>query len=325
MLPGIRPERAAMTSPHSKDLWAITCYFNPMRYRRRLANFRIFRQYLEVPLVAVEMAFGPEFELQAHDAEILVQLRGGGMLWQKERLLNLALKALPTGCNKVAWLDCDIMFDRPDWVEAADSLLDRYPMIQLFRQVHNLGPQWGPGKEHASQVQFTRPSAAFSLSSGVPAATCIGHLIDNRIGTCAPGFAWAARREVLDRHLFFDACVIGGGDRAMACAANHCFDELMQRHCMNEHERQCYITWAKPYYETVKAKTGFLDADIFHLWHGDVGKRKGRVRHEDFQRFQFDPYTDVAIEENGAWRWNTDKQEMHEYVRGYFASRREDG
>ena len=93
-----------------------------MRYRRRLANFRIFRQYLQMPLVAVELAFGPEFELLPRDAEILVQLRDGAMLWQKERLLNLALKALPNGCNKVAWLDCDIIFDRPDWVEAAISL-----------------------------------------------------------------------------------------------------------------------------------------------------------------------------------------------------------
>ena len=314
-----------MTQPHSTDLWAITCYFNPMNYRRRLANFRIFRENLQIPLVTVELAFGPEFELLPRDAEILIQLRDGAMLWQKERLLNIALQALPHDCHKVAWLDCDIIFDRPDWVEAAISLLDRSAVIQLFRQVHNLGPRWAPGKDYASQVEFTRPSAALSLSLGVTAAACIGHAIDNRIGTCAPGFAWAARREILDRHLFFDACVVGGGDRAMACATNHCFDELMQRHCMNEHERRRYISWAEPYYETVKTATSFLEADIFHLWHGDVGRRKGRARHEGLQRFQFDPYTDVAIKENGAWQWNTDKQEMHEYVRSYFASRKEDG
>ena len=67
-----------MTGRHPKDLWAITCYFNPMHYRRRLANFRIFRDHLQLPLVAVELAYGPEFELQAQDAEILIQLRDGG-------------------------------------------------------------------------------------------------------------------------------------------------------------------------------------------------------------------------------------------------------
>ena len=111
----------------------------------------------------------------------------------------------------------------------------------------------------------------------------------------------------------------------MACAAHHCFDALMQSHCMNEHQRRRYITWAEPFYESVRAETAFLDADIFHLWHGDVDRRKGRSRHEGFQEFQFDPYTDIAIDENGSWRWNTEKPEMHEYVRRYFASRKEDG
>jgi hypothetical protein len=305
--------------------WAITCYFNPMRYQRRLANFRIFRDRLQLPLVAVELAFGPEFELQAQDAEILIQLRDGAVLWQKERLLNIALQALPRSCHRVAWLDCDIFFATPEWIEGANSLLDRYSLIQLFRQVHNLSRQWAPGKDCAAEVEFTRPSAAFSLGSGIPAATCIGHLLDIRKGTCAPGFAWAARRDLLDRHSFYDACIIGGGDRAMACAAHNCFDELTLRHCMNEHERQRYITWAEPYYETVRAETAFLNADIFHLWHGDVGMRKSRARFDGFQHFQFDPYIDIAIGEDGSWQWSTDKPEMHEYVRGYFASRREDG
>lgn len=87
----------------SESLWAITSYFNPIRYRRRLANFKRFRENLRVPLVAVELAYGPEFELQKGDAEILIQLRGGAVLWQKERLLNLAMQALPDHCQKVAW------------------------------------------------------------------------------------------------------------------------------------------------------------------------------------------------------------------------------
>ena len=306
-------------------MWAITSYYNPVRYKRRLSNYRLFRANLGVPLVAVELSFDGQFELTEKDADILVKISGRAVLWQKERLLNVALQALPRSCDKVAWLDCDIFFDTPDWIEAADSLLDRYSIIQLFRRVHNLGPQWSPGKDPASEVEFTRPSAAFSLASGVPAVAAIGHLLNDRKRTCAPGFAWAASRELLDRHFFFNSCIVGGGDRAMAGAAYHCLDALMQRHCMNEHERRRYITWAEPYYESVRAETAFLDADIFHLWHGDVDRRNGRSRHEGFQEFQFDPYTDIAIDENGSWRWNTDKPKMHEYVRRYFASRKEDG
>src|ERR1700733_8949656 len=177
-------------------MWAITSYYNPVRYRRRLSNYRLFRANLGVPLVTVELSFDGQFELTEKDADILVQISGGAVLWQKERLLNVALQALPRSC--------DIFFDTSDWIEAADSLLDRYPIIQLFRRVHNLGPHWSPEKEPASEVEFTQPSAAFSLASGAPAATGLGfgHLRDSRKGACTCGFAWAAHRELLDRHFF---------------------------------------------------------------------------------------------------------------------------
>ena len=84
-----------MVDPHAKDFWAITCYFNPIGYRRRLENYRVFRQRLKLPLVAVELSFDKRFELAAGDAEILVQVHSPSILWQKERLLNVALKSVP--------------------------------------------------------------------------------------------------------------------------------------------------------------------------------------------------------------------------------------
>jgi hypothetical protein len=49
-------------------LWAITSYFNPAGYRRRLSNFKIFRERLGIPLVVVELTYGPDFELEKQDA-----------------------------------------------------------------------------------------------------------------------------------------------------------------------------------------------------------------------------------------------------------------
>jgi hypothetical protein len=174
-------------------------------------------------------------------------------------------------------------------------------------------------------VEFTRRSATCTLASGLPAADCLGHLLADRKATPANGLAWAARRELLDRHGFFDACIIGGGDRAMISAAHRCFDQLARRHYMNRRQRERYMAWAEPFYDSVRAETGFVDGDIFHLWHGDIRERHTRARHEGLAQFQFDPFADVAIEDNGSWRWDTDKPEMHDYVCRYFASRQEDG
>jgi hypothetical protein len=306
-------------------VWAITSYFNPARFKRRLQNFRIFRDRLEVPLVVVELTYGSDFELQERDADVLIQLRGGAVLWQKERLLNLALQALPGDCRCVAWLDCDVLFGSADWAESAVRLLDRFAVIQLLKNVHYLPPHCSASDVSKADVEFSRPSAAFSISSGQPAAMIIGHTLDTREGTSATGFAWAARRELLNQHGFYDACIVGGGDRALNCAANHCFDEIMKRHYWNKRQRDRYVAWAEPFYETVQAETGYLDGDIFHLWHGNVHERRTRTRHEGLQRFQFDPFTDIAIDTNGSWRWNSDKPDMHDYVSRYFSSRREDG
>jgi DNA-binding transcriptional LysR family regulator len=64
-----------------------------------------------------------------------------------------------------------------------------------------------------------------------------------------------------------------------------------------------------------------VEGNLFHLWHGKSVHRGYRERNEGLARFRFDPSTDIAINQNGVWRWNSDKSEMYEFVRNYFASR----
>ena len=37
-------------------MWAVTTFFTPAGYRNRLRNFRVFRQHLPIPLLAVELS-----------------------------------------------------------------------------------------------------------------------------------------------------------------------------------------------------------------------------------------------------------------------------
>jgi hypothetical protein len=86
--------------------------------------------------VAVELAYGESFDLTADDADILIQLNGSDVMWQKERLLNIAIEVLPEACRKIAWLDCDIVFENYDRVEDAVVQLERLPIVQLFEHIH---------------------------------------------------------------------------------------------------------------------------------------------------------------------------------------------
>ena len=84
---------------------------DPAGYQRRKANYHVFRDRLRLPLLTVEWSQTGQFALGPADAELLIQLDGGDVMWQKERLLNVAIAHLPPQCTHVAWLDCDLIFD----------------------------------------------------------------------------------------------------------------------------------------------------------------------------------------------------------------------
>ena len=121
-------------------LWVITSFFNPAGYRRRLQNYRQFRAALHVPLAAVELSFNGVWELEKHDADILMRVTDGDVMWQKERLLNLAVRQLPPDCEFVAWIDADVLMQDPDWSQQAVAALASVPLVQLFSEARDLGP-----------------------------------------------------------------------------------------------------------------------------------------------------------------------------------------
>jgi hypothetical protein len=316
---GTRPPVAA------DGLWAITSYFNPVGYKRRLANYRAFRERLNAPLVAVELAHRDDFDLCEGDADILIQLRGDDVMWQKERLLNVALQALPGTCHTVAWLDCDIIFENKDWAAQALDALASSPVVQLFRHVHYMPrdlPPRGPCKEAA---EFTRISLGSGAAAGADIRTCLDEALSRTYGRYANGMAWAARRELLEGIGIYDACILGSGDRAMTAAWFGYFEHAIRHNAMHSPEIDFYTSWAEQMRDRVRGEVRAIEGDLFHLWHGSIENRSYVGRYCGLDRYQFDPAKDIATTEGGLWRWSSEKGEMHRYVRDYFASRREDG
>jgi hypothetical protein len=197
----------------SHGLWAVTAYFNPLGYRRRRENYRVFRERLHVPLVAVELGFDGRFDLRDGDAEVLIRIGDGDVMFQKERLLNLAISHVPAECSHIAWLDCDIVFERDDWMHAAAAALTRHSLVQLFRQVDYMPAGWSGSPSDRSDVYLSRPSIGCAIANGREPRTAIHMRIANgEIPVYARGFAWAARRSVVERTGLYDECIVGGGD-----------------------------------------------------------------------------------------------------------------
>jgi hypothetical protein len=310
----------------TKGLWGITSYYNPAGFRRRLENYHSFRRRLTVPLVTVELSFGRPFELEAGDADILVQLRGQAVLWQKERLLNVALKHLPPDCNSVAWIDCDVIFVDDRWAQSTCEQLDRFPLVQLFNGLYDLDrDDHLKSADRQLSARFAGRSLGATLAKGSTPAHCGSAKSPRLTGGALLGLAWAGRREVLEATGFYDACILGSGVRAMAFAALARYQDVVQFLQMNLRQEEHYLRWAEQWRDLVKGRLGYIETSLLHLWHGDTKNRGYASRHEHFARYGFDPYLDLALDDVGCWRWNTAKPEMHQFVKEYFASRREDG
>jgi hypothetical protein len=315
-----------MTATGGGTTWAMTTYFNFLSSRRRFENYHRFRERLAVPLVTVELACGNPFQLRPGDADRLLQVQAADMMWQKERLLNLGRRALPEECTRVVWLDCDVVYARLDWPEEVAQLLERHVVAQAYRRCIDLprdAPIPAPGGE--PNVEHEEPSIAFKMAMGTAAPSDFNRSGHRHLVSAGVGIAWAARRDFLDRHGLYDTCIVGGGDRAFTCAIYGRFDDVVQAHSMSDRRAAHYRRWAGPVFEAVRGQVGFVDADVMHLWHGNLENRQVSERHRRLAEFDFDPDHDVAPAPEGVWRWSSSKPAMHAFLRSYFEGRHEDG
>jgi hypothetical protein len=135
--------------------------------------------------------------------------------------------------------------------------------------------------------------------------------------------AWAARRELLARHGFFDASVIGGGDTLLTCAAYGVAQVAARLHQMTPMHAARYDAWANAFHRDVAGQVGLLEGEIRHFWHGELAARNTEWRHLALAAQGFDPELDLVFGSQGAWRWASDKPALHALLRDYFAMRRD--
>ncbi|MBF0594295.1 MAG: hypothetical protein HQL22_04940 [Candidatus Omnitrophica bacterium] len=283
--------------------------------------FRNFSKRQGLKLVTVELAFdGEPFTFSKQDSDILVQLRTSSenVLWQKEAMFNVALRHLPHDCDKVAWLDCDIVFKNDHWIWEVSELLEEYVVVQPFAFAICLthGDMDGFDQKFVLN-EFVNNESFYGIACGAQNHT--GGSLGRRLSQGHVGFAWAARREFLDNHGFFDCMILGVGDALMAYAFYNYRDSFSERNFITPAARKRFIGWLEQVYPDVEGSVGYLDGKIFHLWHGDYSKRQYAERHFIELLHDFDPVVDIVKDFQGIWKWSSNKPDFHRAVRNYIA------
>lgn len=301
------------------ELAVVTTYFNPCRYVTRRKNYDLFMEDMAkagVLCLTVECAFpGQEFELP--DSLDVIQVRADTLLWQKERLLNLAASYLPPTIRYVAWLDCDILFDNPDWPKDLVTVLKTHKVAQVFETAIRLDrdgiSEAEPRAESFASVMARNPG---SLEAG--RYDVHGHT----------GYGWAMRRELFDEVGLYEAAVSGSSDHFMAHAIyNHygfCVENALKHDPIQiAHLRE----WGDRFYARVHGSLGCVPGTIRHLWHGDTVNRRYFLRMHEITDLGFNPYTDLITLPGKPLSWAPDmnKPGLQAYFANYFDQRQEDG
>ncbi|HEX3155151.1 MAG TPA: hypothetical protein VHV32_11030 [Candidatus Angelobacter sp.] len=315
--------QTSKTDSHNGELWGITTYFNPVGYANKIDNLCIFANRIRqqgLKLLIIELAFNDRpYIIEDSLCDQIVRLRSNTILWQKERLLNIAVEKLPDTCDKVAWLDADILFHNDDWIQETGRLLEEYPVVQPFETAWFLPPDCqdytSDGIPDSKSGITTREGAAFMFRCGKSAGQ--GH----------PGLAWAARRSLLQAIGFYDRAIVGGADSLQMLAMfgpSGCdgLDRFLSKFTSQHHVNDMFA-WATRFDSEVNRKVCYAKGRVLHLWHGNRKNRQYESRFSILKDTDFNPSVDISLDSSGCWQWNSDKSELHRRVKEYFQQRQE--
>ena len=137
------------------------------------------------------------------------------------------------------------------------------------------------------------------------------------------GYAWAARRDLLQRHGLYDANILGNGDLNIAQAFfAGCLYLRTDR--LRPAASRHLMSWAERIFSSVRGSVASLPGVLYHLWHGDKRDRLYDRRLQVLVEHDYDPAVDIRLAPTGAYAWATDKPGLHAWCRDYFGLRRED-
>ncbi|MGV3486859.1 MAG: hypothetical protein ACO1RT_20760 [Planctomycetaceae bacterium] len=236
-------------------------------------------------------------------------------MFQKEALINRALQDCD-GDHRLryfGWLDHDMVFENPHWLEQAVAAIDAgAAAVQLFDGIDYLGPDHSIVRKCAS-----RSKAWVTQDQDKPGGSPGGN----------PGGSWLVDIEFLRRCPggLYPFNMMGGGDQAWFSAV---VNRLVTYHTL-EYSHQMAISVIRWCYEVTQLigdrPTTYIDGKVRHLWHGDFGNRAYNSHYRPVRKYNLDPSQDLRINSDGLLEWASDKPGLHAEVLAYFASRKEDG
>lgn len=296
----------------------VTMISNPVRYSSRYELYRKFAARMQqagVNFHTVELQLGDRpFVVTDRCNPNHIQRRCWDELWHKENMLNVGIASLPPDWETVAWVDADVEFHRPDWVEETIHQLQVYQVVQMFETAIDLGPSGQTLAVHKSFMSQYLKNYAFCP--------------DTDYQYWHPGYCWAARREAIDgMGGLYERAILGAGDRHMALAfvgqASKSFAKGIHSSYKND-----ILRFQKRCRRSFHRDVGFVSGTIIHAWHGKKVDRRYHDRWEILVKNNYRPHHDIRKDSYGTFNFFDDGscryRRLRDEIRHYFRCRNED-
>ncbi len=327
-------------SPFPDRLYVVTAMFNPLRFRSRYEHYRTFEKMCQdagAVLYTVECAFGDRpFEVTEPDDPYDIQLRTWSEIWHKERLLNIGVARIHDkhpNWGKVAWIDADVTFARPDWVQETLHQLEHYMWVQMFSHAQDLDPQWQP-LLHAYDVTQTFSFAGsyqgymYSYVNEIPVEVPNGYYYPGwpkkPLSYWHPGFSHACRREAFDvLGGLFDLSIAGNSDHLMCAALIGKVEQALPKG-MKGPFKDALMEWQKRAEKYIQHDLGYVPGLLLHNWHGRKKDRAYVDRWKLLIDEKFDPNKDLKNDPQGLLQLTDQNWKLRDKMRLYLRARNED-
>lgn len=286
----------------------VTTHFNPCSYQRCKETY-----YEWIPslgkyadnLVCMEMTID-DHPSEIRNSFVSFGCSANNILWQKEALINHAIEKYATSnIEYIAWLDHDLLSSNPNWITDSVRLLEKgIDAVQCFDNIYRLSSSNSASKAYKGTISRM--------------------LLEKNKNIANPGASWIATKSFLSRlRGLYSYNIVGGGDATFAEAllGDYNYFSRLVGNKFNLHISD-YITHGL----SLNAKYGYVNNDVYHIWHGDIKNRNYDSRHTLLKLLDFNPSQDVFINSDGILEWSDHIPiDYRNKVVNYFLDRQEDG
>lgn len=307
----------------NKKLYVVVAVFNPFGFKSRYrlyANFKKHMQDSGAELFTVELAFGDKpFVVTDARNPMNLQLRTNEILWFKEILINRGIERLirvVPDVQYLGWLDTDLTFGNPDWVDEATHKLTHTAVIQPFATAINLNSKGDYMWHCPSTIRAFIEGRGYHQEPPLPIYSIYkGH----------PGLAWCITREAWEKiGGLYEMCAAGSADTVMANAFKGDWSAFLpapQTEAMN----RSMTEFQEQANRHVRGRIGYTHGVLLHHWHGYSEERGYEKRWSILAFHKFDPYVDIVEDEsNGLLKWAGNKPRLEDDIRYSLSLRNED-